>query len=144
MSGMDRQLREIANVAKQRRRLPANATCATCQLTVRLSRSRDGQIHCYRHLDPDRAPIERDHWAGHGVLPGALIPLEANAHRAITDLRRAMGVDELPLPDGDPLVLLARLVAGIASLLMLFAQWLAAYAAATRAGLPPPEFPVVP
>lgn len=116
MSG-DRFLREIANAEKRSRR------------PLRL---------------PDPDAVEVHHIAGRATLAGMTVPFTEAAHRDSTDLQRILGVFDLPPADGDPLLLLAHVLTGIAVLLIVFGRWLVDYVAArAQAGAPPP-FPVVP
>lgn len=138
-----RELSQLASNAKRRRRVPAGSRCVVCSATRHLTVSPGGDARCYGHLRSSARGREVDHWASVGALPDAVIPLDANAHRDITELRRLLGFDDLPPADGDPRLLMAYLLMGIASLLVLFAQWLAECVRAQRGGLPTPAFPVV-
>lgn len=140
----DRELSEIASAERRRRILPPAASCEVCATTDHLSRRADRRIRCYAHLRSESDAVEQDHWAGVGILPQAVIPLHANAHRRVTEIRRLVGFDDLPHPSGDPSLLLARLLVGIGCLLILLGRWLADDAAARPAGAPPPPFPVMP
>jgi hypothetical protein len=139
----DAELRLVTVRTKGRRRVPFGAICAVCGTDQQLSLRRDGSVTCYAHLRGAVDAAELDHLFGRAVVDHTVIRLHANAHRQITDLRRAMGMDELPTPNGEPLLLLAHILEGLASLLVLIAEWLAARVMADRRGDPPPPFPVV-
>lgn len=136
---------------ESRTRLPAGVACETCGTTKHVSRS-SGHARCYacRRTADGAGETERDHVAGRANLGGLTIDLRANDHRTVTELRLRMGVDGWPLAEGDPLLVLAHVLAGLASLLFLFAEWLVALAtdatarlgADVWAGAPPA--PVVP
>lgn len=138
----DQELLQITAYSRRMRRLPADASCEICQATEHLSRLSGGTIRCYSHLKSPAGRVELDHWLGCAASIEAVIPLEGNSHRRITDLRRLIGFDDLPPADGDPLLLLARLLEGVASLLVLAAEWLVDHVTAMRAGVPSPPFPV--
>ncbi|MDQ3690970.1 MAG: hypothetical protein M3406_13245 [Chloroflexota bacterium] len=138
----DRELLELASRSRRMRRLPADASCEICKSTEHLSRLAGGAIRCYSHLQSSAGRVELDHWLGRGASIEAVIPLEANSHRRITDLRRLIGFDDLPPADGEPLLLLARLLKAVASLLALVAEWLVDHVTAMRAGVSSPPFPV--
>ncbi len=121
---------------ESRTRAPAGAACDSCGTTRHVSR-KDGRLLCYSCVrrSAGAGPTERDHVAGRANLGGLVIDLRANDHRSVTELRLRMGVDTWPPADGDPLLVLAHVLAGIASLLFLFGQWLVAFEAAAAARL---------
>jgi hypothetical protein len=128
----DADLRTIARAARRERRLPSGATCSVCGETdaVVLSVRPDGTVRCYEHRDGQIARTEADHIAGRANIPTLTVELRGNAHRRVTELRRQLRLDELPPADGDPLLVLAHLLFGIATLLILAAEWLVTEAAA--------------
>jgi hypothetical protein len=117
-----------------------------------LSAGPDGQILCYgcRSADAGRRAFEEDHLAGRANLGGIVVRLRPNGHRTVTELRLAFGMDGWPTADGDPLIALAHFLGGLATVLILLAQWLLEYAAELRAPLgsvalvAAARFPVVP
>ena len=121
-----------ALVRKQRQRqsVGRDARCERCRDTRHLSKS-GGQVLCYacRRTEHGADIVERDHIAGRANLGGLLIDLRANDHRTVTEIRLGLGVADWPSADGDPLLVLAHVLGGVASLLFLFAQWLVALAA---------------
>lgn len=119
----DPTIRGMVRETRRARRLPPGATCTTCQATEHLSRSSDGSIRCYAHLETT-ALRELDHVAGRANLGGLLVPLTPNAHRKVTDIRLLLGKDGWPIANGDPLLAAGHAVAGLASLLWLLAEWL--------------------
>lgn len=127
----DPDLATIAREARRRRRLPAGAVCAECGTDRQLSARPGGRILCYLHVREEggAGPTELDHLAGRRNLGGLLVQLRANDHRSVTELRIRLGIDDWPDAAGDPLVALAHLLAGIATLLFLVAEWLVAVAA---------------
>ncbi|MGH2361568.1 MAG: hypothetical protein ACRDGM_13630, partial [bacterium] len=96
----NRELGELASDARRRRRVPSEARCAVCRGVEHLTLRPDGDVRCYGHLRSEEPARELDHWASVTVLPDAEIPLDANAHRDITGLRRLLGFDDLPPVDG--------------------------------------------
>lgn len=115
---------------ESRTRLPAGVACSACRTTDHVSLSR-GRALCYacQRVENGTGATERDHVAGRANLGGLVVDLRANDHRTVTELRLRMGVDTWPPAEGDPLLVLAHVLAGLASLLFLFAQWLVALAA---------------
>lgn len=101
-----------------------------------------GEGRCYSHRLSTEGSVELDHWLGRAASGQTVIPLEANAHRRVTDIRRLIGFDDLPAAEGDPLLLLARLMEGIASLLVIAAEWLVGHVLAVREGGTSAPFPV--
>jgi len=144
MSVRDPELAAFAAKAKRGRRLPSKAACATCGVVERLAIDARGDVRCYAHLGSNADAVELDHWLGRVTSPDTVIPLRANAHRRVTDLRRIIGFDDLAPVNGDPLLLLARILEAIASLLVLFAEWLVVHVAAVNSGVARPPFPVAP
>jgi hypothetical protein len=57
-------------------------------------------------------------------MPRFVVPLDANWHRRVTDVRRQVGVDDWPRANGDALLVAAHLLAGLASLTWALAAWL--------------------
>jgi hypothetical protein len=132
----DPEIAMLARNARRDRNIPHGAVCDGCQTTIHL-KLRDGRILCYacRRAKVGAGPTERDHIAGRINLGGLVADLRLNPHRTVTELRNRMGTEEWPPADGDPLLTLAHVLAGIASLLFLFADWLIALAADARARL---------
>lgn len=130
---IDAMTRDSRRVARLRR----DARCERCR-DPRHLKEVSGKVLCYacRKQDVGASPTELDHLAGRANLAGLLVRLRANDHRTVTELRLRMGVDGWPDAEGDPLLTLAHVLAGIASLLFLFAEWLVELAGdvATRLG----------
>ena len=122
----DHEIDALARAARRKRRLPPDAACATCATTDQLSRRPDGRVLCYAHLREEAGarPFEVDHPAGVANLPGFTIRLSPNAHRTVTEWRTALGIDDLPDAEGDPLLMAAYLLVGVATLVLLVAIWL--------------------
>jgi hypothetical protein len=118
------ELRLIANRIKRIRRFPRDAQCETCGTTDYLAWTPDGAIRCYQHIRGDAAAVEADHLAGRANIGGLTMRLDANAHRRITEIRAMLGLDAWPPAGGDPLLVLAHLLGGIGTLLILVADWL--------------------
>ncbi len=135
----DAELRAEARAARRSRRLPPGASCSVCGAhdPAVLSVKPGGAVRCYEHRDGDTPRVEADHIAGRANLPGLTVDLHANAHRRVTDLRRQLGLDELPPADGDPLLVLAHFAGGLAAVLALLAESLAALAEWVAARLGP-------
>ena len=134
----DHDLNALARGARRKRRLPPDAACDTCGTTRHLSVRPDGRVLCYAclQLGNGRGAVEEDHLAGRLNLGGVVVRLRANDHRTVTELRTQLGIDAWPAPGGDPLLAVAHLLAGVATLLWLFAEWLVEVAghAAERLG----------
>ncbi len=145
----DPDLDALAREARHKRRLPPDAACATCQTTRHLKASPDGRVLCYgcRRAEAGACEVEEDHVAGRANVGGLVVRLRPNDHRTVTELRTQLGVDAWPDADGDPLLVLAHFLAGLATLLVLLAAWLVELAADTAARLGPDRWagaPLVP
>jgi hypothetical protein len=118
-------LAAIVQSARRRRRVPEGSICCVCGSRTDLAEG-DGRVLCYAHLrDAGGASmVELDHVAGRVNLGGFLVPLEANAHRTVTDIRRILGMDGWPDARNDPLLVAAHALAGIATIEWLVARWL--------------------
>ena len=124
---------DIDALVRERRLIEAvrrDPRCRRCKDRRHLVTTPTGEILCYacRRLETGGSAVERDHVAGRANLGGLLVDLRANDHRTVTDLRLRLGLDAWPPAAGDPLLVLAHVLAGIASLLFLFADWLVALA----------------
>ena len=148
----DPELDALARAARRARRMPPDAACATCTTREHLSVRPDGRVLCYADLQAERgvSTVEGDHLAGRANVADAITPLLANSHRTVTDWRRVVGVDDWPHANGDPLLVAAHLLAGLALHLLLIARWFVALAADAATRLGPsgwdgaPPAPVVP
>lgn len=140
----DAALSHLVAVARRRSRTPAGSSCSICGHRDHLTQLSDGDIRCYSHRSQETGVVELDHFAGRATLPRTVIALDGNAHRRVTEIRRLTGMDDFPMAAGDPILTLAHLLAGIASLFLLFAAWLVEYAsfAAGQLNGTPPVFPV--
>jgi hypothetical protein len=93
--------------------------------------------------------IEHDHLAGQATMGSLTVRLRRRDHRTLSELRRVLGFDSLPPAEGDPILLLAHLLAGLSTLLALLVEYLVEWARALRerygprywAGLPSPVVP---
>lgn len=149
---MDPDIASVTREARRARRLPVGSTCDTCHIANHLSLRPDGGVLCYACVRAARGagPTELDHVAGRANLGGLLVTLRANDHRTVTETRLRLGFDTWPTAGDDPLLTLAHLLAGLASLLILLAEWLVALAADVSMRLGPgawegaPLGPVVP
>ncbi len=119
----DPQLRDILRDTRLQQHLPAHARCWHCG-TVEQLVLRTEPLVCYEHQEGPADRIEQDHIAGRANLPAVTLPLRANAHRRVTRHRSVLGKDEWPAANGDPLLACAHLLAGLASILWLLAEWL--------------------
>jgi len=121
----DPEIRSLTREARRHRRLAPHAACDECGTTRHLA-EHAGRVLCYGCLQVarGRGPAELDHVAGQKNLGGLLVWLRNNDHRTVTEIRLQLGIDTWPDADGDPLVTLAHVLAGLASLLFLLAQWL--------------------
>jgi hypothetical protein len=147
----DPEITTILRDTRRRRRVPATATCATCDESRHLRLYADGRVLCYacRQAERGAGPTEVDHVAGRENLGGLTVTLLANDHRTVTELRLRLGLDTWPPANGDPLLVLAHLLAGVGTILVLVAEWLVGHAQALAAQLATPTvgsrpFPVVP
>jgi hypothetical protein len=127
----DYDLEAIARGARRKRRLPPEAACDTCGTTRPVFVRPGGRVLCYACLQVEsgRRPVEEDHLAGRANLGGLVVRLHPNAHRDVTDLRRQLGTGDWPSADGDPLLILAHFLAGLATLFVVLAEWLVTLAA---------------
>ncbi len=134
-SGDPDPLAALSDEARRGRRVPAGSACAVCWVTDHLSRGPDRVVRCYGHstIAAGKSSVELDHVAGRVNLGGFLVPLEANAHRSVTDIRRILGMDEWPPAGGDPLLAAAHAIGGIATIVWLIARWLVDMSAWLRA-----------
>jgi hypothetical protein len=148
----DPEMAALARAVHRRARLPAGAVCAGCGTAQHLAAAPDTRIVCYacRRAERGAGPTEADHPAGRRNLGGLTVNLRANDHRTVTELRTRIGTDAWPDAEGDPLLTAAHFLAGMATLLLLVAEWLVAAAhhiantigAGALDGLPPS--PLVP
>jgi hypothetical protein len=120
----DAELKALANRVKRIRRFPRDARCETCGRADYLAWTPDGAIRCYRHIREAEGASEADHLAGRANLGSLTVRLDPNAHRRITEIRAMLGMADWPQAGGDPLLLLAHLLGGIGTLLILLAEWL--------------------
>ena len=82
--------RRAARLAKQRQALPPNPVCGDCGGRRLASLTMDGdQVRCYRCLRrrAGQPVIEQHHFLAAAVTP-ELIPVPANDHRAVEDIKR--------------------------------------------------------
>lgn len=120
---------DVDALVRERRKIDAarrDARCARCKDTRHLVLTPRGEILCYacRRLETGGSDVERDHVAGRANVGGLLVDLRANDHRTVTELRIRLGIDAWPAARGDPVLLTAHVLAGLASLLLLLAEWL--------------------
>ena len=147
----DPEITTILRETRRRRRVPAGAACATCRGRLHLRLYADGRVLCYadRRAELGARPTEVDHVAGRDNLGGLTATLLANDHRTVTELRLRLGLDTWPTANGDPLLILAHLLAGVGTILVLVADWLVGHAQGLADQLTTPAvgsrpFPVVP
>jgi hypothetical protein len=117
------QLDSLARGAKRDRRAPPGMVCEVCQRPLRVYGPGTRPL-CYKHCRGPGKEFEEDHPAGRRNVPDWTEKLEANAHRDVTEFRQAAGMDEWPVANGDPLIALARICGGLATLLWAMACWL--------------------
>jgi hypothetical protein len=129
-------LDSLARGAKRARRAPPGMLCEVCHRSLRVYRPAT-RLLCYKHRRGPGKGFEEDHPAGRRNVPGWTEKLEANAHRDVTDFRLSAGMGEWPDANGDPLIALAYVLGGWASLLWAIASWLLELAAwlAARLGV---------
>lgn len=133
---------DIDALVRERRKLNAArraARCERCRDHRHLVTTPKGATLCYacRRLETGGSDVERDHVAGRANVGGLLIDLRANDHRTVTELRLRLGIDLWPVADGDPVLICAHVLAGLATLLILVAEWLLALAPALTQALGP-------
>lgn len=130
---------DLQALAREARRdLPPDAACAVCGERRHLRPAPDGRLRCYacRRAERGAGPTEGDHHlAGRRNLGSLTLRLRANDHRTVTELRTRVGLDEWPDAEGDPLLVVAHFLAGMATLLLLVAEWLVDAAAHLAAEL---------
>jgi hypothetical protein len=71
---------------------------------------------------------EDDHLAGRATWGSLTVRLRTQDHRTVTELRAVLGFDRLPEADGDLILALAHLLAGLATLLALLVGYLVEWA----------------
>lgn len=127
----DSELEALARSARRRERLGADARCGVCGTDRHPVRRPDGRVLCYEDslAERDMRVSESHHVAGRANVGGLLVELWANDHRTVTELSQRLGVGDWPDADGDPLLILAHFLAGLATLLALVAEWLVDIAA---------------
>lgn len=89
---------------------------------------------------------ENDHLAGQATWGSLTVRLTREDHMAVSELRRVLGFDDLPSADDDPILFVAHLLGGIATLLALLVQYLVEWSRSLKqrhgpdwaAGLPTP------
>jgi hypothetical protein len=148
----DPELDALSREARRKRRLPPDAVCEVCGETLHLKAYPDGRVLCYGCFRTNAGAygLEEDHLAGRANLGGLVVRLRPNDHRTVTEMRTQLGIDEWPAANGDPLLTLAFLLAGLGTLLIVVAFWLVALSADAQGRLGPdgwagaPLAPVVP
>jgi hypothetical protein len=125
----DSDLSSLARDARRKLAMRPHPRCERCRTTRHLV-DRGGRVLCYacRRVESGGSPTELDHPAGRANVSDFVVRLTANDHRTATDWRIRLGVTDWPAADGDPLLTLAHFLAGIATLLLLWAEWLVALA----------------
>src|SRR4051812_44229676 len=118
----DPTIQSVLRSERAARRADATGPCDLCGSRVAVKGQSDG-VRCYEHRRGPEAIVELDHVAGVGNL-GLTLSLRGNAHREVERIRLALGMDTWPDGDPDPLVRLAHLLGGLATILWLAAQWL--------------------
>ena len=76
--------------------------------------------------------FENDHLAGRATWGSLTVRLTREDHRSVSELRRVLGFDDLPDAEGDPILFLAHLLGGIATLLALLVQYLVDWSKSLR------------
>lgn len=117
------------------------AVCADCGGDGYLS-IREGVVRCYEcaALVRGHRPTEDDHLAGRANWGGLTVRLRRNDHARVTELRLALGMDRWPAANGDPLLVLAHFLGGLATLLVVLAEYLTELAAHLARRLGPTWF----
>jgi hypothetical protein len=115
---------------RQLRRVRRDARCETCRDHRHLIATDNERTLCYACLRAEHGarPMELDHPAGRRNLIDFVVPLRPNDHRTVTEWRTCLGIDDWPDAGADPLRLCAHVIAGLATLLLLIAEWLLAIA----------------
>lgn len=142
----DPEIRMLVRKARQTRRVRGAKACDECGADVQLKLLPDGRVVCYACLQAARGhpKTEDDHVAEEANLGGFKAALLLNDHRTITEYRSRLGVDDWPNADGDWRLLVAHVVAGLASYLFLIAAWVVDFVAAEATGRAARPFPIVP
>src|SRR4051812_48071507 len=111
----DRDIDALVREGRRAERGGHDACCQECGDTRHLCRTADGRLVCYscRRLATGGSATERDHIAGRANLGGLLVDLRANDHRTVTEMRLRLGIDGWSPAEGDPLMTLAHVLAGI-------------------------------
>ena len=119
MTMNDPDVTTIVRTIRRRRRVPEGIACVTCDQSRHLRRYADGRVLCYgcRQAERGARPTVADHVAGEENLGGLTVALLANDHPTVTELRLRLGLDAWPPAAGDPLLVLAHLLAGLGTLL---------------------------
>jgi hypothetical protein len=103
--------------------------CSVCSDHRYVQDGPDGPL-CYacRQARRGRSTREADHLAGRATWGSLTVDLLDNDHRSVSELRAILGFDVLPAAADDPLLLLAHLLAGIATLFALLVEYLVDWA----------------
>ena len=126
----DHTIDALVREQRQTRHAPRDARCERCRDRRHLVPLPEGRTLCYacRRAEAGAGPTEADHPARRANLAGLTVTLHANDHRTVTEWRTRLGMDDWPAADGDPLLVCAHFLAGVATLLLLVAEWLVAAA----------------
>ncbi len=118
------------DLAIRRARARQDRRCTRCG-TARPLGGGDLCYECSR-IDKGLSGTEQDHLAGRVAWGSLEVRLRANDHRTVSELRSVLGFDRLPEVGDDPLLLLAHLLAGIATLFGLLVEYLVGWSTELR------------
>jgi hypothetical protein len=124
----DPSIRAIVRDARRSEKAAALGPCGRCGSDRDVSATLAGP-RCYEHRVRVEAAIEAHHPAGIANVPGWTIRLTGNAHRDLSEAWTDLGFDSLPPSGGNPLLVAAYTVAGLAVIGVLVVRWLAELAA---------------
>lgn len=125
-----RRDRSVEGAIRRSRARLGQHRCSECGAGRHVQGGPDGDL-CYECRRSRRGlpAWEADHLAGRATWGSLTVRLRGNDHRSASELRAVLGFDSLPAAEDDPLLLLAHLLAGIATLLALVVEYLVEWAA---------------
>ena len=122
----------VEGAVRRARAAPRDRRCSRCGFAGAVDGSELPLCYECRQAARGRSAVEADHVAGRVTWGSLTVRLRANDHRAVSELRSILGFDSLPEAGDDPLLLLAHLLGGLATLLALLVDYLVAWSIELR------------